>query len=182
MNEVFLERYRVADSQTIALYKHEVHFKPPSGSYSRVPKPTQTHERKQPAFMQIPHAFHIIPLCRALAHLHGGKKRAAPVLSLRHTWKILLIVSVLETRGPSVSRGHAQKSDFSSLGIICASFPPIIWQPRRVEVNKDIFKSFDTGEVFICGSSRWAATGPLPLHRGSGTDSSDGKSRNWTCP
>lgn len=73
MNEVFLERYRVANSQTIALYKH-ILTPPPSGSYSHVPKPTQTHERKNRG------GFHADSSCFSY---HGpcGEKKRGPHLS-----------------------------------------------------------------------------------------------------
>lgn len=161
---------------------------PPSGSYSRVPKPTQTHERKQPAFTQKPPAFHIIPLCRALAHRRGKKKKGR---TCPFSWKTLPIGNILETRGPSVSKERTHRNlTFRRWGIICAPpFPPrklaAVLFSRRVEVNKGIFRvnpqcrgeeTLEEFHLWFFQVSRWPTS---TWHRGSGSDSRNGEWRNW---
>lgn len=58
MNEVFLERDRVGNSQTIALYKHEAHFKPHLEAIALSDANSNTSEkRKWSAFTRIPCGF-----------------------------------------------------------------------------------------------------------------------------
>lgn len=54
MNEVFLERDRVGNSQTIALYKHGAHYKPHLEAIAVSDANSNTSEkRKWSAFMHI---------------------------------------------------------------------------------------------------------------------------------
>lgn len=58
MNEAFLERDRVGNSQSIALYKHGAHFNPHLETIAASDASSNTPEkRKWPAFMHIPCGF-----------------------------------------------------------------------------------------------------------------------------
>ena len=47
MNEIFLERDRVGNSQTIALYKHGAHFKPHLEAMAASDASSNTSEKKK---------------------------------------------------------------------------------------------------------------------------------------
>lgn len=125
----------MGNSQTVALYKHGAHLKPPSGSYSRVPEPTQTHERKEqlscrylPLFISFRSPswkkkgrtcpFSETHMKDSPDREYSGNKRALCVRA-----EIWLFVA-----------GDNLRASISPRELAAALFS------RRVEVNKDIFR------------------------------------------